>query len=93
MRACGYVPLARCGLCAGWCSRRRRTASPSRAKAAVHARDRAAMLVSTWWWKSPEIARLAGHVSTRTAEVVYRRKLPPVITTGAEIMDELLTGT
>jgi integrase len=39
-----------------------------------------------------EIARLAGHASTRTTEVVYRRELRPVITTGAEIMDELFTG-
>jgi len=51
------------------------------------------MLVSTWWRKAPEFARLAGHASTRTTEVAYRRELPPVITTGAEIMDELLTGT
>ena len=36
-----------------------------------------------------EIARLAGHDSTRTTEVVYRRELRPVITTGAEIMDEI----
>jgi hypothetical protein len=36
-----------------------------------------------------EIARLAGHASTRTTEIVYRRKLRPVITTGAEIMDEV----
>jgi len=36
-----------------------------------------------------EIARLVGHVSTRTTEVVYRRELRPVITTGAEIMDEV----
>ncbi len=36
-----------------------------------------------------EIARLAGHASTRTTEVVYRRELRPVITTGAEIMDQL----
>jgi site-specific recombinase XerD len=40
-----------------------------------------------------EIARLVGHASTRTTEIVYRRELRPVITTGAEIMDELLTGT
>jgi integrase len=40
-----------------------------------------------------EIARLAGHASTRTTEVVYHRELRPVITTGAEIMDELFTGT
>ena len=36
-----------------------------------------------------EIARLAGHASTRTTEIVYRRELRPVITTGTEIMDEL----
>jgi integrase len=30
-----------------------------------------------------EIARLAGHSSTRTTEVVYRRELRPVLTTGA----------
>jgi hypothetical protein len=39
-----------------------------------------------------EIARLVGHASARTTEIVYRRELRPVITTGAEIMDELLTG-
>ena len=40
-----------------------------------------------------EIARLAGHATTRTTEIVYRRELRPVITTGAEIMDQLFTGT
>ena len=40
-----------------------------------------------------EIARLAGHASTRTTEIVYRRELRLVITTGAEIMDQLFTGT
>jgi integrase len=39
-----------------------------------------------------EIARLAGHASTRTTEIVYRRELRPVITTGAEIMDQLFKG-
>ena len=39
-----------------------------------------------------EIARLAGHASTRTTEIVYRRELRPVITTGAEIMDQLFTA-
>ena len=34
-----------------------------------------------------EIARLAGHSSSRTTEVVYRRELRPVLTTGAEAMD------
>ena len=40
-----------------------------------------------------EIARLVGHASTRTTQIVYRRELRPVITTGAEIMDQLFTGT
>jgi integrase len=40
-----------------------------------------------------EIARLAGHATTRTTEIVYRRELRPVITTGAEIMDQLFTGS
>ena len=38
---------------------------------------------------SEEIARLVGHSSTRVTETVYRRELRPVITTGAEVMDEL----
>jgi integrase len=37
-----------------------------------------------------EIARLAGHSSTRTTEVVYRRELQPVLTRGAEAMDAIL---
>src|SRR5262249_56350829 len=37
-----------------------------------------------------EIARLAAHASIRTTEVVYRRELRPVITTGAEGMDHVL---
>jgi integrase len=36
-----------------------------------------------------EIARLAGHASSRTTEVVYRRELRPVLTTGAVAMDKL----
>jgi integrase len=36
-----------------------------------------------------EIARLAGHATTRTTELVYRRELRPGITTGAEIMDKV----
>jgi integrase len=40
-----------------------------------------------------EIARLVGHASTRTTEIVYRRELRPVITTGAEIMDQLFTAS
>jgi site-specific recombinase XerD len=38
-----------------------------------------------------EIARLAGHSSSRTTEVVYRRELRPVITTGAEVMDNIFS--
>lgn len=37
-----------------------------------------------------EIARLAGHSSTRTTEVIYRRELRPVLTRGAETMDSIL---
>ena len=40
-----------------------------------------------------EIARLVGHATTRTTEIVYRRELRPVITTGAEIMDQIFTRT
>jgi len=36
-----------------------------------------------------EIARLAGHSNTRTTEVVYRRELRPILTSGAEAMDKL----
>jgi integrase len=36
-----------------------------------------------------EIARLAGHASSRTTEVIYRSELRPVITTGAEVMDQI----
>jgi hypothetical protein len=40
-----------------------------------------------------EIARLVGYASTRTTEIVYRRELRPVITTGALIMDQIFTTT
>ena len=40
-----------------------------------------------------EIARLVGHASTCTTEIVYRRELRPVITTGAEIMDQVSKET
>jgi len=36
-----------------------------------------------------EIARLAGHSSTRTTEVIYRRELRPVLTHGAKAMDAI----
>jgi integrase len=36
-----------------------------------------------------EISRLAGHSSSRTTEVIYRKELRPVITTGAEVMDQI----
>lgn len=39
-----------------------------------------------------EIARLAGHSSSRTTEVVYRRELRPVLTRGAEAMDRLFSS-
>jgi integrase len=37
-----------------------------------------------------EVARIAGHSRTRTAEVVYRTELRPVLTRGAETLDKLL---
>jgi len=40
-----------------------------------------------------EIARLVGHTSSRTTEIVYRRELRPVITTGAEIMDQVFKAS
>jgi|HubBroStandDraft_1064217.scaffolds.fasta_scaffold09290_1 integrase len=40
-----------------------------------------------------EIARLAGHASTRTTEVIYRRELGPVLTRGAEAMDAIFPRT
>ena len=39
-----------------------------------------------------EIARLVGHASSKVTETVYRHQLRPVLTTGAEKMDALLTG-
>jgi integrase len=39
-----------------------------------------------------EIARLAGHASSRTTETIYRHELRPVITTGADIMDKIFTA-
>jgi len=38
-----------------------------------------------------EIARLAGHSSSRTTELVYRRELRPVLTAGVEAMDRLFS--
>jgi integrase len=40
-----------------------------------------------------EIARIAGHATTRTTEIVYRHELRPVITTGATALDTLLKRT
>jgi integrase len=40
-----------------------------------------------------EIARLAGHANSRTTEVIYRRELRPVITTGAEVVDQIFRST
>jgi len=40
-----------------------------------------------------EIARLVGHASSKVTETVYRHQLRPVMTTGAEKIDALLTGT
>jgi integrase len=38
-----------------------------------------------------EIARLAGHSSTRTTELVYRKELRPALTRGAEVMDSIFS--
>jgi integrase len=36
-----------------------------------------------------EIARLAGHSSSRTTEVIYRKEIRPVLIKGTEVMDQL----
>jgi integrase len=36
-----------------------------------------------------EIARIAGHSSTRTTELVYRKELRPALSSGAEVMDRI----
>jgi integrase len=36
-----------------------------------------------------EIARLAGHSSSRTTKTIYRHELRPVIITGADVMDKI----
>lgn len=69
---------AEAGIGDGWTPRELRTSFVS--------------LMSNRGVSSEEIARLVGHASTRTTEVVYRRELRPVITTGAEIMDEVFGG-
>lgn len=38
-----------------------------------------------------EIARLAGHSTTRITELVYRKELRPVLTSGAEVMDAIFS--
>jgi integrase len=40
-----------------------------------------------------EIARLAGHSSSRTTEVVYRKELRPVLQTGATVMDGIFSAS
>jgi len=37
-----------------------------------------------------KIARLVGHIGTSTTETVYRHQIRPVVTGGAEVMDQLL---
>jgi hypothetical protein len=36
-----------------------------------------------------EIARLAGHSSSRTTKPIYRHELRPEITAGADVMDKI----
>jgi integrase len=40
-----------------------------------------------------EIARLAGHTSSRTTEIVYRHQLRPILEKGAQAMDQLFGRT
>jgi integrase len=40
-----------------------------------------------------EIARLAGHTSSRTTEIVYRHQLRPIMENGALAMDQIFTRT
>jgi integrase len=40
-----------------------------------------------------EIARLAGHATSRTTEIVYRHQLRPVMEKGAQAMDQLFRRT
>ncbi|HEX2317589.1 MAG TPA: tyrosine-type recombinase/integrase [Streptosporangiaceae bacterium] len=46
-------------------------------------------LMSSTGMPVEEIARLVGHSSTHTTEVVYRKELRPVIRSGADAMDKL----
>jgi integrase len=46
----------------------------------------------TWVGAVEEIARLAGHASSRATETIYRHELRPVITTGADVMDKIFTA-
>ncbi len=46
-------------------------------------------LLSASGISAEQIAHLAGHSSTRTTEVIYRRELRPVLTHGAEAMDTI----
>jgi integrase len=39
-----------------------------------------------------QIARLVGHSSTTTTELVYRHQIRPVVQGGAEVMDRLFPG-
>ncbi|MFF3840774.1 tyrosine-type recombinase/integrase [Streptomyces sp. NPDC001930] len=39
------------------------------------------------------IARVAGHSNTQVTEKVYRKQIRPVITEGAEAMDDIFVGT
>src|ERR1700748_1739536 len=77
-RAIGARKLREAGIGDGWTPRELRTSFVS--------------LLSHQGVSIEEIARLAGHASTRTTEIVYHRELRPVITAGAEIMDKLFTG-
>jgi len=46
-------------------------------------------LMSAFGVPVEEIARLIGHSSSRTTEVIYRKELRPVLVEGAEVMDQI----
>jgi site-specific recombinase XerD len=49
-------------------------------------------LLSDHGMTSEDIARLVGHRSSTTTEVVYRKQIRPVITKGAEAMDDIFAN-
>ena len=73
---------------------RRTLALPQNAVTALreHRKWQASSRLSVSGVAVEEIARLAGHASSRTTETIYRHELHPVITTGADVMDKIFTA-